>query len=466
MKVALIKPPATYADWYRRPVLGLAYISACLEANGIEGRIFDAYYHSWTEKALLDRVLAYKPDLVGITAMTHEIVPAGRIASQLKKALGVPVVIGGCHVTALPERTLAEFPDFDFGVYGEGERTFLELAASLPGASKANLRRIKGLVFRDGEEIVRNEPRPFLTPEELGALPYPAFHHYYGRNSRALAGRSEYYVMFTTRGCPYPCAFCMQALGRRVRRCSTENICREIEYAITTYGAHTIDFADELFLFNTRESRDLLQAMIDKGLAKRIRWTGLARADFVTEELAALARKSGCHRLELGVESGDDEILKGIGKGITVAQVKKAVRIIKEAGIPLGTYFILGHPNETRETLEKTVDLAVELNTDTIAVGIMVPYPGTRVFEMARRGEAGYRLLTQDWSQYDKYGGKALEVAGLPYDDLVKWQRRAILNFYLKNFRFLDALRYLWQRRRAFQYLFKRWMGRFGNRGQ
>jgi radical SAM superfamily enzyme YgiQ (UPF0313 family) len=248
----------------------------------------------------------------------------------------------------------------------------------------------------------------------------------------------------------------MQALGRRARRRSAENVCREIEHAISAYGAHTIDFADELFLFNTRQTRDLLQAMIDKGLSRRIRWTGLARADFVTEELAALARKSGCHRLEMGVESGDDEILKAIGKGITVEQVKKAVRIINEAGIPLGTYFILGHPNETRETLKKTVDLAVELNTDTIAVGLMVPYPGTRVFEMARRGEAGYRLLTQDWSQYDKYGGKALEVAGLPYHDLVKWQRRAILNLYLKNFRFLDALRYLWQRRRAFQYLVRK----------
>ena len=461
MKVALIKPPATYADWYRRPVLGLAYIGACLEANGVGCRIFDAYFHSWTEKELLDRVREYKPDAVGITAMTHEIVPAGRMASQLKERLGVPVVIGGCHVTALPERTLAEFPDFDFGIYGEGEKTFLELLACLAPGARASLRGVKGLVFRDGGQIVRNEPRPFLTPEELDALPFPAFHHYYGTNPRALSGKRDYYVMFTSRGCPCQCAFCMQALGRRVRRRSAESVCREIEYAITAYGAHTIDFADELFLFNTQETREMLRLMIDKGISKRIRWTGLARANFVNEELVALARKSGCFRLEMGVESGDDEILKAISKGITVEQVKRAVRIIKEAGIPLGTYFILGHPNETRETLKKTVDLTAELNTDTIAVGIMVPYPGSRIFEMAQRGEGGYRLLSQDWSEYDKYGGKALGIKGLTYDELVKWQKRALINLYLKNFRFLDGLRYLWQRRRAFQFLLRKWMNRF-----
>ena len=116
MKIALIKPPATYAVWYKHPALGIAYISAVLESNGYDCRIFDACFHSWSEQELANHVRDYKPDVVGLTAMTHEIIQAARIGSILKTAFGVPTIIGGCHVTALPERTLEEFPVFDFGI--------------------------------------------------------------------------------------------------------------------------------------------------------------------------------------------------------------------------------------------------------------------------------------------------------------------------------------------------------------
>ena len=460
MRIALVKPPATYADWYKRPVLGLAFLSACLEAQGHECRIFDAYFSSWSEGDLCRRVQEFDPKVIGITSMTHEIVSAARIAAELKKNMSCSIVIGGCHVTTLPERTLKEFNVFDYGIQGEGERTFLELNAHLSMRDNFEPSSVKGLVYRSGNEICVNEPAAFLTSEELDSLPLPAFHHYYGKNPRALADKESCYTMLTSRGCPYRCAFCMQVLGNKIRRRSAENVCREIEFAIATYGAHSIDFVDEIFLFNTQETHELLEMMIKNGLHKRIRWSGLVRANFVNPELIALAKKAGCYRLEMGVESGDDTILKAINKGITIEQIRVAVKIIKEAGISLGTYYILGHPNETPETIRKTVNLASELNTDTIAVGIMVPYPGTRIFEMAQRGEGGYRLLSQDWSEYDKYGARALEIQGLPYKELVKWQRKALIKLYIRNFRFMDAFRYFWQRRSALVFLFKKYIAR------
>ncbi len=215
MKVALVKPPGTYANWYKRPVLGVTYICSVLESNGFESRVFDAYFHNWSESELLRRVADYQPDAVGISAMTHEVNAAALIASSVKNELGVPVIIGGCHVTALPKRTLTEFSDFDYGVYGEGEQTCLELLQCLQEGTTSDLSSIPGIVFRDDGDVVVNESRPNLTPTELDALPWPALDQYYAPNIDALAARDEYYVMFTSRGCPYKCAFCMPGFGQK-----------------------------------------------------------------------------------------------------------------------------------------------------------------------------------------------------------------------------------------------------------
>jgi anaerobic magnesium-protoporphyrin IX monomethyl ester cyclase len=455
MRVALVKPPATYADWYKRPVLGLSYIAAVAEQAGHDVRILDAYFHSWSEAELADRVLACQPDVVGFTAMTHEVKAAGRIAAHVKERSKAVTVVGGCHVTALPERTLAEFAPFDYGVCGEGERTFLELLEHVGRGTAGEPADTKGLVYRTAGGVRANEPRPLLTPAELDALPLPAFHHYYGDDSRALAGKDAEYVIFSGRGCPFGCAFCMRVLGQKVRRRSARSTCCEMEAAVARYGVHTFDFEDDVMLVDNKGTRDLLRMMIDTGLASRVRWSGMVHATFVTPDLVALAKQAGCYRIWMGVESGDDRVLKAINKGITVEQVREAVKTVKQARVGIGTFFILGHPGETEETAKKTIDLMAELNTDVAAVGLMVPYPGTAIHAMAARGEGGYRLLTDDWAEYDKYGGRALELAGLPWHKLARMQRSALASFYLRNLRLLDFARYAWHRRRAVRLLFR-----------
>jgi radical SAM superfamily enzyme YgiQ (UPF0313 family) len=241
----------------------------------------------------------------------------------------------------------------------------------------------------------------------------------------------------------------MQVLGKEMRRRSPESVVDEMEYAVERYGAHTIFFSDEIFLYNDRLTRETLQLIRKRELPKRVRWRALTRVNIVSEELMREAKDAGCFLLELGIESGSDKILKAINKQINVEQAEKAVKIIKKSGIGVSANFILGHPNETLETVKATVNLAVKLNTDMLAVGIMVPYPGTKIFEMAKRKEAGYRLLTQDWSMYDKYGGRALDLDGLPLKELEKWQRKALLYFYLKNFRFLDLINFIITFRRS-----------------
>jgi len=450
MKVALFSPPLTYVDWYRFPSLTFGYLSAVLKQAGHECRTFDPRYFGFGKEELIERIVSYRPDVLGVSAMTHEICAGAEIAGQVKVALPTAiVVVGGCHQTALPARTLEEFPIFDYGVVGEGEKTFQELLAFLAGDGPPTAEGIQQIAWQRDKEVFVNPPRPFLTAQELETLPYPNLDDYFPRGVRALRGKRSQYPMFASRGCPFNCAYCMQVLGRKLRRRSSESICDEIEYAILEYGAHTIRFRDELFLLNDRRTREMLELMIKRGLSKKIRWNGQIHIKFVKRDLIELVKRSGCVELGMGVESGDDEILNKVGRGYSVEEAREAVQIIKEVGIPLGTYFILGHPNETRETIKKTVDLAAELNPDLVAVGLMVPYPGTRVYEMARQAESGYRLISENWAEYDKYGGQCLEVGDLSHKELVTTQKRAVLNLYLKNHRFFDLARYVWSRRRA-----------------
>jgi anaerobic magnesium-protoporphyrin IX monomethyl ester cyclase len=455
MKVALIRPPEVNSYWNTtRPSLGIGSIASYLESNGILVKIFDANYNGWTDRQTVEFVAAYEPDIIGLSSMTHEISMAHTIASFLSLRLpNVPTVIGGCHVTALPQETLREFSNFTYGIYGEGEKTLLALVRAIQHETEDGLCAINGLAYRDSHDIIINPARDRLTSQELETLPYPAFHQYY-TDTQALTGKDDYYVMISSRGCPYNCAFCMQVLGREVRRRSAESVVREMEYAIDHYSAHTIYFLDEILLFNDQLTYDTLELMIQRKIPNRIQWRGLTRVNLVSEKLINKAKEAGCFSLEIGIESGSDEVLKRINKHITVKQAEEAVRIIKKAGIFVEANFILGHPYETLETVKATINLAARLNPNMIAIGIMTPYPGTKIYEMAQRGEGGYRLLTKDWSKYDKYGGKALELDGLPLKELEKWQRKGLLNFYLKNFRFLDLFKFIITYRRAIINLF------------
>jgi len=154
-------------------------------------------------------------------------------------------------------------------------------------------------------------------------------------------------------------------------------------------------------------------------------------------------------RIGFGIESGNEKILRAAQKGTTVVQVEKAIAACKRVGLEVEAFYILGFPGETRRTALDTIRLAARLNTTTAAFGIMVPYPGTRVAEMAAAGEGGYRLLSRDWSAYDKHLGNALELATLSRRDLERLQARAYLWFYLRNLRVKDLAGFVWEKRKA-----------------
>jgi radical SAM superfamily enzyme YgiQ (UPF0313 family) len=453
MKALLINTPAfQYVEDYDQPEyphIGLGYIAGWLEKNGVEVGVVDAKLERLGIFGVLERIKKENPEVVGITSMTHDFLEAVKLAKAVKKHnAGIKLVIGGIHATALPLETLKENPEFDFLVYGEGEETFLELIKAVENGKKGDFGRIKGLGFRSGDGGVKINPaREWET--NLDKYPMPAWH---------LFPKCRMYHIATARGCPYSCVFCMRPYGKKVRERSPENVLFEIEHVIRTYEPEIYRFNDETFAFNRERAVKILNGIIERGLQKTKKHASM-RANMLDAEILELMKKAGFVYIDLGIETGDEEVLKRIKKGITFQQVEDAVKMIKKAGIKVGGNYIIGHPGETLETARKTIAYAVKLNCDFNAIGLMVPYPKTEVAEMASRGECGYRLLSTNWKDYNKQIGNALELEGIPRKKMEWLQATGYVKIYLYNLRLIELAKFLWHYRNGAFKLLKKMSG-------
>jgi len=444
MRVCLIYPPvlAVLEPWYDTPDFGrtgLAYLAGYLrQFEAFDIRIIDAKLERLNVEQVLERLSAFSPDLIGLTAFTNEIKPAAYLAYRVKQILPHSVtVIGGPHVTAIPTETLQEFPSFDIGVVGEGEQTLYELCKALLSAT-ADLNDINGIVFRSQNQLIVTPPRMRILDQD--AIPFPAWD---------LLPPAKTYFVQSVRGCPLNCIFCMNPNGRVARKRSVENVMEELRWIIREYKPERISFGDELFSVDIPRTHQLLQAMAKEKIGEQVKWDVQTHVHFVTPALFADFRRANVERVELGIETGDADILRKMGKGTTLQAIEAACRAAKKEKVKIGSFFLLGQPNETRESIRKTIDLAVKINPDLPMFGLMTPYPGTEVARMAANGESGYRILSTDWDEYNKQIGGALEFAGMDRTKIEQIQVLAYAKVYLYNLRFVDFLRFLYTYRTA-----------------
>jgi anaerobic magnesium-protoporphyrin IX monomethyl ester cyclase len=434
------------------PSVGLGYLSSFLVSDGVEVLAIDAKFDGVGIEAVKKALLEFHPDIVGFSAMTHEICNAASWAAEIKRLFPEAlIIIGGVHATVAAESTLAEFPVFDLAVIGEGEYTLREIADCRSAIRVLNvqiLRDVKGIAWREDGEVRVNQRRDAVA--DLDSLPIPSYDHI-RRDIKA-------YPILTSRGCPSKCIFCCRILGDRLRVREPRNVVDEIALVQRTHHPDLIEIVDDTFTLPRSRALEICKILIEEGLQEKVRWFALSRVSGVDLELFREMRAAGCEKVDFGVESGNEEILKRIRKGITTAHARNAVRAAKEAGLKTGSYFILGHPGETVETIQDTIDLAVELNTDVVSFGIMVPYPGTEVYSMAKSGVCGYRLLSENWDDYDKQIGNALEIEGLSRTELEKWQRRAYLAVYLRNRRFATLAATIISQRRLVLEMLRKWI--------
>jgi anaerobic magnesium-protoporphyrin IX monomethyl ester cyclase len=426
MKICLISPPYNSAVksvvGVSSPPLGLAYIASVLRQNH-EVKIIDSNVLNYTISDVERELRSFNPDVVGITSVTPSIYEAYKVAETAKKVReDCIVVLGGPHATFMPRQTMEECKYIDIIVKGEGEETTRELIENVEKGAPLN--GVKGITFREKNEIIDTDPRPFI--KNIDDIPFPSRDllpmHLYKFNG------VKYTTMLTSRGCPFKCSFCSSSrlFGGYWRGRSPENVLEEMKIVYEEYGIRNIEFIDDTFTLNQERAEKICDEIIKQGWD--ISWGASSRVDTLSKKLAEKMKKAGCWIIYLGIESGSQKILDAIGKRITLEQVEKAVKILKDAGIKVLGSFIIGFLQDTKETIKETIKFAKSLNLDYAQFSILTPYPGTPIFDYAKKHGM---LLTEDWSKYTATE-PIVKIEGVSEKEIKALFQKAYITFYLR----------------------------------
>lgn len=407
MRALLVNPPdlhtvvannPTVIDSERghHPPLGILHVAGYLRAFSTHDvAILDAQVEGLDFEGIRQRIIEYKPDLLGVTAMTFTILDVMEVC-RIAKSIDPDIVValGGPHVHIFQQETI-KLPFVDVIVIGEGETTFKDLMDNLRDLK--GMRKVAGIVYKDEDgNIVNTGNRPLL--DDLDILPFPArdltpYHKY----THLMARHQPITTMFTSRGCPYKCTFCDRPhLGKNFRARSPMNVVNEME-EICNLGIREALIYDDTFTVNKRRVHEICDEILARGL--NLGWDIRARVNTVDEELLKKMQAAGCQRIHYGVEVGNDRMMKVLKKGLTISQVERGFKMTKDAGIETLGYFMIGNPTETREDVMDTIALSKRINPDYIHLTILTPFPATEVyFEGLKQG-----VIKRDvWREFAK----------------------------------------------------------------
>ena len=465
--VLLIQPPISVSERYGRdvgevggylPPLGLAMIAAVLKEKGFKIKIVDSIVMNYGNEDILRIIEKTNPRVVGITAITPTYHRAKSLAEDIRKRFpNILLVIGSHHVTIMPQIVLKE-TNFDLGVIGEGEVTIVELLKLYKSlnynykkfTSSKKLGKIDGIIFKKKDKLVITKPRKLI--EDLNTLPYPARELLPMEKYLPLPNqykRKPVVHMTTIRGCPYNCSFCSnnKIFGRKVRYRSPEKVVGEIEYVMKEYGAREISFWDDMMTVNKEWMYKFCDLIINRKI--NIVWTCYARVDSVDEPMLRKMKKAGCWNIFFGFESGVQELLNNINKGITLEQIKKANDLCKKIGIEVRASFMIALPGETPELARKTIEFAKKLNPDYVQFCITTPYPGTSLYENVKK----YGELIEDYAKFNIWEPVFIPKGYKNPDEIKKIEKIAMREFYLRPKYILSRIRKINSLEDIFRYL-------------
>jgi anaerobic magnesium-protoporphyrin IX monomethyl ester cyclase len=402
MRVLLIDPPMqsimlARADWFP---MGLGFLAGNAKREGHEVLIYNGehdpsldyvnlttyssnyfrylealkdYEHAaWkrVKKVMTD----FRPDVVGITSFSVKWPSARRIAAIAKDYNpNMPVITGGQHVTIMTDDALSD-PNVDFVVKGEGEKTLVETLREIEGGQKWE--NVNGLSWKRGGQVVHNAPRQLA--DDLDEMAGPARECLYDIENYLPQALGK---LFASRGCPYQCNYCgtQNVWTYKVRHRSAKSIVDEIRQVKKDYGTNYFTFFDDVFGLDKKRAIELCGEIEKAKLG--VRWDCLTRSNLVSDELLSAMKRSGCVKIDMGVESGSDKVLKDTKKGLTTEQILAGGQLIKKHGLFLYAFFMVGLPTETEEDAKMTIQFLEKLKPHWAGISIFTPIPGTGIYK-------------------------------------------------------------------------------------
>jgi radical SAM superfamily enzyme YgiQ (UPF0313 family) len=423
-RVTLINPPfrrrvmrryvaSYFAPNFLLPPVDLLYVSsAANKLAGAQTTVIDAVAKSMTTDQAAAAIAATNPDVtffqLGFATLEDDL----KFCDRIRAETGVPAVAMG-YLPTMFGKDLLEKTSIDAFVTGEPEIVFSELLGAWK--EERSVGSIPGVIAREGDVIVIG-PEPERIAD-LDALPMP---------DHAAVDLDDYNepllgkpvgAIFTGRGCPFSCTFCVRTFGKKLALRSAASVVEEARYLVRELGVKNLRIMDDTFNVDVKRAMEICEGFEKIG---GFRWTALARLKPLDEKLVAAMKKSGCRRLYVGMESGSDRLLKLYKKGITVDAMRKSLATIKRYGIEVSAFFIVGGPDETREEFEASLALAKETKLDYVIVTRMQYWPGTELFEKTE----GIELSLLPF--YCRPADKA------SYDKLLDLEREFYRRFYLR----------------------------------
>ncbi|MDI6737837.1 MAG: radical SAM protein [Nanoarchaeota archaeon] len=395
-RIILIQPGVSQSFGCKYLPISLMPIAGYLQKKGFNVEIFDARHESY-EKLNLNNVL-----FVGLTVLTgSQIKHALEIAEYIRgKEPKIPLVWGGIHPSLLPEQT-AQNALVDVVVKGEGEITAYELAKAF--LKQSSLNKIKGIVYKKNNEIIKTPDRPFMNLNDIPPYPYKLLNKSYYE--------AETIGLQTSRGCPGHCTYCFNmAYNKRFWRCKkAEAVLDEMKIAKTFWEKNFFAICDDNFFVDQNRVQKVAEGIIERKL--NINWSGMCRADYInrwSDDFIKLLKKSGLKNLGIGGESGSKRILEYIQKGVKPEDTLSAVKKCEAHGIRPIVSFMCGFPGETKEDVKKTISLIDACMKssrlfETNGIFLFTPYPGTPMFEDAVNLGFKEPKSMEEWG--DKYFG-------------------------------------------------------------
>lgn len=440
-KILLTKARHTTVDNFAiLPPLGVMYLAAVLREAGHEVSIYESGYYGRDLRPFRARLESFRPDVLGISALTIEAdmaVAMSGLAKRIRRDLSV--IIGGPHASSYPE-DCARSDGVDFVVIGEGELTVLELVRAITEGDK-DPRSVPGVISLQNGEVLKARPREFI--QDLNSLPFPAWDlincEFYARSKpMSTVGPRLYMPVFTSRGCPYKCSYCHNIQGKAFRSRSPQNVLQEMEELRTRFGINDFEIIDDTFNLDAKRMKEILAGIIASESRPALHFPNGLRADLLNEDQIKLLRRAGTLYVAVGIETASERIQKMIGKRLDLDRVRDSIGFLVQEGIFVNGFFMLGFPTETLDEARSTVDWAVRSPLHQAFFFLVSAYAGTELFEQAQHiiKERGIA-----------YSHQNLDHCHTPYNlsdmtdtELFRLYRRAHVRFYASPSRIAGIL--------------------------